>query len=66
VPLLGFDARRHRLGYGAGYYDRWLAGCRGSHTLKVGLAAELARVPALPALATDIPLDLIVTDTGIH
>jgi 5-formyltetrahydrofolate cyclo-ligase len=66
VPLLGFDARRHRLGYGAGYYDRWLAGCPGSHTLKVGLAAELARVPALPALPTDIPLDLIVTDTGIH
>jgi 5-formyltetrahydrofolate cyclo-ligase len=66
VPLLGFDARRHRLGYGAGYYDRWLAGCTSVGTLKVGIGPEMARITTLPALATDVPLDLIVTETGIH
>jgi 5-formyltetrahydrofolate cyclo-ligase len=66
VPLLGFDDRRHRLGYGAGYYDRWLAGGGARGALKVGLAPALARITALPALPTDIPLDHIVTETGRH
>jgi 5-formyltetrahydrofolate cyclo-ligase len=66
VPLLGFDARLHRLGHGAGYYDRWLATSAGNRTLKVGVGPELGRVSILPALPTDIPLDLIVTETGIH
>jgi len=66
VPLLGFDARRHRLGYGAGFYDRWLAGCGAQKPLKVGLAFDAARVAAIPPLPTDVPLDLIVTESGIH
>lgn len=66
VPLLGFSRERHRLGYGAGYYDRWLAGCDPHRTLKVGIGLELGRLPALPALPTDIALDVIVTEAGLH
>jgi 5-formyltetrahydrofolate cyclo-ligase len=66
IPMLGFDARLHRLGYGVGYYDRWLAACRHGRTLKVGLAPDFSRIDTLPALPTDVPLDLIVTETGIQ
>ena len=37
VPLLAFDRRRHRVGYGKGFYDRFLSACR-ADTLKVGLS----------------------------
>lgn len=39
VPLLAFDQKGHRAGYGKGYYDRFLAECR-SDTIKIGLSIE--------------------------
>ena len=63
VPLLGFDHRGNRVGMGGGYYDRYLANCR---PLLVGLAYERSRIPTLPALPHDIPLDAVVTEAGIH
>ena len=63
VPLLGFDDRGNRLGMGGGYYDRYLASGR---PLLVGLAYERSRVPTLPVLPHDIPLDAVVTEAGIH
>jgi 5-formyltetrahydrofolate cyclo-ligase len=63
VPVVGFDAQGNRLGMGAGYYDRYLAGAR---PLTVGLAYECARVSRLPTLPHDVPLDAIVTEAGIE
>ena len=63
VPCVGFDAARLRLGYGGGYYDRTLASLQ-PRPYTVGLAFECARVAALPREPHDVPLDLILTETG--
>ena len=63
VPLLAFDARGHRLGYGGGYYDRTL------EALKVpafGIAYAGQEVPSLPAEAHDRTLDGILTEDGLR
>ena len=63
VPLLAFDRRGHRLGYGAGYYDRTLAGLPGRFRLGMAYAAqELDEVPAGPY---DEPLDAVATEQGV-
>jgi 5-formyltetrahydrofolate cyclo-ligase len=63
VPLLAFDRRGYRLGYGAGYYDRTLAGLPGRFRLGVAYAAsELAEVPAGPY---DERLDAVATERGV-
>ena len=64
VPLLAFDRRGQRLGYGGGYYDRTLAMLRGRtgfhHAIGLGFAAQ--RVPQVPAGPMDAPLDAILTE----
>lgn len=63
VPLLAFDWRGHRLGYGAGYYDRTLAAYRAEgEVVAVGAAFEAQMVDRLPAAAHDEPLDWILTE----
>jgi 5-formyltetrahydrofolate cyclo-ligase len=63
VPLLAFDRRGRRLGYGAGYYDRTLAGLPGRYRLGVAYAAqELDEVPAGPY---DAKLDAVATERGV-
>ncbi|MEI6984514.1 MAG: 5-formyltetrahydrofolate cyclo-ligase [Rhodospirillaceae bacterium] len=65
VPLLAFDRAGHRLGQGAGFYDRTLASLRrvGS-VLAVGLAFAAQEVAALPDEPHDQRLDWIVTENG--
>ncbi len=49
VPLLGFDRRGHRLGYGQGHYDRAIAACQPGLTIGVAFACqEVATVPVEP------------------
>jgi 5-formyltetrahydrofolate cyclo-ligase len=63
VPLLAFDRRGYRVGYGAGYYDRTLAALPGRFRLGVGYAAsELDEVPAGPY---DERLDAVATERGL-
>lgn len=63
VPLLAFDRTGHRLGYGAGYYDRTLAALRARHpVVAVGCAFAVQEVPAVPAADHDERLDWIVTE----
>lgn len=66
VPLLAFDTRGYRLGYGGGFYDRTLQGLRAKgRTLAIGFAFAAQEVPEVPIDATDQKLDLIVTEKGI-
>lgn len=60
VPLLAFDRRGHRLGYGGGYYDRTLAAF--PHALPVGYAASWQEVEEVPTGPHDVPLPMIVTE----
>ncbi|MCC5956585.1 MAG: 5-formyltetrahydrofolate cyclo-ligase [Natronohydrobacter sp.] len=62
VPLLAFDRRGYRLGYGGGFYDRTLERLRASGpVLAIGFAFDAQEVPRVPTEATDQRLDLIVT-----
>ena len=63
VPLLAFDRSGHRLGYGAGYYDRSLAALPGRRT--VGCAFAVQEVDLVPVEAHDRKLDAIATEEGV-
>jgi len=63
VPLLAFDERGYRLGYGGGYYDRTIAVLRAERAvLAVGIAYDAQRVDAVPHGPDDTTLDAIVTE----
>ncbi len=64
VPLLGFDLFGHRVGYGKGFYDRFLGKCR-PETIFVGLSF-FGPEPKIFSEATDIPLDYCITPTKIY
>ncbi len=66
VPLVGFDRRGGRLGYGGGYYDRTLAALRRAGPVTaIGFAFAAQEDDALPLEPTDEPLDLIVTEREV-
>lgn len=65
VPLLAFDKRGYRLGYGGGYYDRTLSLMR-SHRPEVeaiGLAWEVQLLPEVPHGLHDVKLDAVLTES---
>jgi 5-formyltetrahydrofolate cyclo-ligase len=62
VPLAAFDRAGHRIGYGAGHYDFTLAHLHKRKTLAVGLAFAAQQIPAVPAAAHDVMLDLVLTE----
>lgn len=67
VPLLAFDARGMRLGYGGGFYDRTLKDLRATRKiLAVGFAFAGQEVQDVPHRESDEPLDWVVTETGAH
>ena len=63
APLLGFDASGQRLGWGKGYYDRYLAHCA-VRPFVVGVAFACQEVAGIPREAHDHRLDAIVTEAG--
>ena len=66
VPLVAFDRRGGRLGYGGGFYDRTLERLRARRaTLAIGFAYAAQEAEALPLEDTDQPLDLIVTEAEV-
>lgn len=63
VPLLAFDGRGHRLGYGGGFYDRTLALL---NVPAIGIAYAGQEVASLPDEPHDRTLDMILTEQGIR
>jgi len=65
VPLIIFDLEGHRIGYGKGYYDRFLAKCR-KETIKVGLSYfdPIERIENIQS--HDIPIDFGITRDRIY
>ena len=60
TPGLGFTERGQRLGFGAGYYDRWFAQHRVAGKVALGFEAQI--VDDIPSDEFDIPVDLLVTE----
>jgi 5-formyltetrahydrofolate cyclo-ligase len=68
VPGLAFDHAGRRLGRGKGFYDRFLAQdvlIRGGAPT-CGVAFSLSIVPEIPHTWTDVPVDAVVTEDGVH
>jgi 5-formyltetrahydrofolate cyclo-ligase len=66
VPCVGFTEGGHRLGYGGGYYDRWLAGHPEATAIGVAWSFAEIQADAFAARPHDLPLALIVTERGAH
>ncbi|MFA7199333.1 MAG: 5-formyltetrahydrofolate cyclo-ligase, partial [Methanoculleus sp.] len=64
LPMLAFDAEGNRLGYGAGYYDRFL--CRYPHPQKIGIAFSCQQAESIPTDQNDVKMDWIVTEKGTN
>ncbi|MBO8164071.1 MAG: 5-formyltetrahydrofolate cyclo-ligase [Brevibacillus sp.] len=64
VPGVAFDRQGGRLGYGGGYYDRFLAACQ-QELLLVGLAFSIQLVDEVPRERHDVLLDYLVTEDGV-
>jgi 5-formyltetrahydrofolate cyclo-ligase len=66
VPLAAFDRAGHRIGYGAGHYDRTLAHLHKSKAFTaIGLAFAAQEVEAVPALQHDVALDYVLTEAQL-
>lgn len=66
VPLVAFDRKGGRLGYGGGFYDRTLEGLRARGPVTaIGYAFLAQEADGLPLEPTDQPLDMIVTEAGL-
>jgi 5,10-methenyltetrahydrofolate synthetase len=64
APVVGFDLACYRLGYGGGYFDRTLAALPRKPRL-FGVGYAQAGIPTIYPQPHDIPMDAIVTETGI-
>lgn len=65
IPLLAFDEAGQRVGYGKGFYDRFLSECR-PDTLKLGLSFFEAEEELFSAQPTDIRLDYCISPNRIY
>lgn len=65
IPLLTFDLKGNRVGYGGGFYDRFLAQCK-SQSIKIGLSFFEAETFEFEAEENDIPLDYCITPNEIY
>src|SRR5690606_17515013 len=66
VPGLAFDAKGGRLGYGAGYYDRFFDRFAGQQQpLRIGVCYSAQLVEQVPMEAHDYAMDAVVTEAGV-
>ena len=66
VPLVGFDKNKFRLGYGGGFYDRYISRVlKFKKILTIGLAFSFQELKKVPKDKYDQKLDLILTNNGL-
>lgn len=65
VPLLAFDKKGHRVGYGKGFYDKFLSECK-PETIKIGLSFFEAEDKIEDVFKNDVVLDYCVTPISIY
>ena len=63
VPGLAFDRRGQRIGWGGGYYDRFLAQVQ---AVKIGLCYDALVLDCIPGEPHDVPVDMVVAETAIY
>jgi 5-formyltetrahydrofolate cyclo-ligase len=63
VPGIAFAPDRRRIGYGGGYFDRFLAAYRG---VSIGLAFDIQIVPDFESHSRDIPVNFVVTESRVY
>lgn len=63
LPGLGFDKKANRIGYGGGYYDKYLAA--NTNCMKMAIGYDIQCIDHVPTEGTDIPMDIIITDEQI-
>ena len=66
IPLVAFDKKLNRLGYGGGYYDRLLKKMENINIIKIGLALSCQKVNKIPTNKFDKKLDYIVTERNLY
>ena len=64
VPGIVFDKKGHRIGYGYGYYDRFLK-LLGKNVKKIGFAFEFQLVDKIPEEQHDVPMDVVITEKRV-
>ena len=62
TPAVAYDEQGFRMGFGGGYYDRWLPGCPG---VRIGLCRERVLQKNVPVEPHDAQVDKVVTERGI-
>ena len=66
VPLVGFDRNKFRLGYGGGFYDRYISRVsKFKKVITIGFAFSFQELQTVPINKFDQKLDIILTDKGI-
>ena len=66
IPMVAYDKRLNRLGYGGGYYDRFLEKYEKKNILKIGLAFTCQEVKKLPTNNFDKKMDYILTEKKLY
>ena len=68
VPLLAYDNKKNRLGYGGGFYDRYLNNYLKSYNnvLTIGIAFSFQKYKNLPVNKKDVKLNHILTEKGLY
>ena len=66
IPLVAYDKKLNRLGYGGGYYDRYISTLsKKKKIIKIGLALSFQKIKKVPINKYDQKLDYIVTNKSI-
>ena len=63
VPLVGYDGNLNRLGYGGGFYDRYIEKIK--NVIKIGIAFSFQKITSVPTNDYDKKLDFVITEKEI-